>query len=121
MAIGVMAFIAYKVLVHLIVKISDDPVLYALLAVVLGSILPDILEPPTSWMHRGVYHSKRALKSIEKIFVVTVFIGILVPAFVGIFVYVVYIFSIFYVISNFFLGYTLHLLADSTTKVGLPD
>src|SRR5665811_315548 len=107
MAIGIMAFIAYKVLVHLMVKISDDPVLYALLAVVLGSILPDILEPPTSWMHRGVYHSKRTLKSIEKIFVVTVFIGILVPAFIGIFVtafvgiflYVVYIFSIFYVIS----------------------
>ncbi len=62
LAIGVMAFIAYRSLVHLI--ISADPLVYALIAVVLGSILPDILEPATSWMHRGVYHSKRALKLI---------------------------------------------------------
>ncbi len=112
-AIGVMAFIIYRFLVHLIVKISADPLLYAFIAVVLGSNLPDILEPATSWTHRGVFHSKKALKLIEKIFIATVFIGILV--------YVIYIFSIFYVISNFFLGYALHLLADSTTKVGLPD
>jgi membrane-bound metal-dependent hydrolase YbcI (DUF457 family) len=64
LAIGVMAFIAYRFLVHLIIKISADPLVYAFIAVVLGSILPDILEPATSWKHRGVCHSKRALKFI---------------------------------------------------------
>ncbi len=107
LAIGIIAFLVYKYLLYLVFKISNEAILYALIAVILGSIIPDILEPPTSWMHRNAYHSKSALKLCGKAFALTAFIGLF--------------FSIFYVISSFFLGYTFHLLADSTTEVGLPD
>ncbi len=105
--IGAIAFIAYTLLLYLISKIPADALIYAFMAVVLGSILPDILEAPTSWMHRGLCHSKRALKFLGEILVVTALIGLL--------------FSIFYIVSSFFLGYVFHLLADATTEVGLPD
>lgn len=107
LTIGAIAFIAYTYLIYLVIKISTDAIVYAFISVVLGSILPDILEAPTSWMHRGLGHSKRALKLMGKILLVTALIGLL--------------FSIFYIISSFFLGYVFHLLADATTEVGLPD
>ncbi len=133
--IGVIAFVLYTYLINLAIKISNDTVVYALIAVILGSVIPDILEAPSNWMHRGLGHSKRALKLMGKMFAVTAFICLLsyVVYYFSIFYvisnffhlsllsYVVYIFSIFYVISNFFLGYATHLLADATTKVGLPD
>lgn len=113
LAIGAIAFIAYTYLIYLIIKISEDTIIYAFIAVVLGSIIPDVLEAPTNWMHRGLGHSKRALKLTVKIFTITALFGLLS--------YFFYIFSIFYVLSNFFLGYAVHLLADATTKTGLPD
>jgi hypothetical protein len=113
LTIGVIAFLAYTYLIYLIIKISNNAIVYAFIAVVLGSIIPDILEAPTSWMHRGLGHSKRALKLTGKIFVITALIGLLSS--------IIYIFSIFYIISGFFLGYVFHLLADATTEVGLPD
>jgi membrane-bound metal-dependent hydrolase YbcI (DUF457 family) len=84
-----------------------DGIAYAFIAAVIGSIIPDILEAPTNWMHRGLGHSKRALKLTGKIMVFTSLIGIFI--------------SFFYIISSFFLGYVFHLLADATTEVGLPD
>ncbi|MDO9098908.1 MAG: metal-dependent hydrolase [Candidatus Methanoperedens sp.] len=138
--IGAIAFFLYTYLINSFIKIPNDTVVYAFIAVILGSMIPDILEAPTNWMHRGLGHSKRALKLMGKIFAVTALIGILsyVVYYFSIFYiisnfflgdavhpfllsYVIYIFSIFYVISNFFLGYAVHLLADATTKVGLPD
>ncbi|MCZ7394152.1 MAG: metal-dependent hydrolase [Candidatus Methanoperedens sp.] len=107
LTIGVIAFLAYTYLIYLAIKISSDAIVYALISAVLGSIIPDILEAPTSWMHRGLGHSKRALKLTGKILVITALVGLL--------------FSIFYIISSFFLGYVFHLLADATTEVGLPD
>jgi predicted PurR-regulated permease PerM len=107
LTIGAVAFFAYTYLIYFIFKISNDAIAYAFIAVVLGSIIPDILEPPTSWMHRGLGHSKRTLKLTGKVLVLTALIGLF--------------FSIFYIISSFFLGYAFHLLADSTTEVGLPD
>lgn len=86
---------------------SMDAIAYAFIAAVLGSIIPDILEAPTNWMHRGLGHSKRALRLVGKILAVTTLIGLF--------------FYIFYIISSFFLGYVFHLLADATTEVGLPD
>ncbi len=106
-AIGIIAFLVYTYLTYLVIKISNGAIGYAFIAVLLGSIIPDILEPPTSWMHRGICHSKRALKTCGKILALTALVGLF--------------FSTFYVISSFFLGYTFHLLADSTTEVGLPD
>ena len=105
--IGTIAFLAYSYLLYLVFKTSTEAILYAFIAVILGSIIPDILEPPTSWMHRSTCHSKRALKLSGKILAITALIGLF--------------FSAFYVISSFFLGYVFHLLADSTTEVGLPD
>lgn len=107
LAIGTIAFLAYTYLLYLVIKTSTGAIGYAFIAAILGSILPDILEAPTSWMHRSICHSKRALKLTGKIFLITALIGLF--------------FSIFYVTSSFFLGYTFHLLADSTTEVGLPD
>lgn len=112
LAIGIIAFFLYYFIISFI-KSSNNFIAYAFIAIILGSIIPDVLEPPTSWMHRASGHSKRALKLTAKIFAVT--------AIIGLFAFFFYLFSIFYVISNFFLGYALHLLADSTTKVGLPD
>jgi membrane-bound metal-dependent hydrolase YbcI (DUF457 family) len=74
---------------------------------VLGSVIPDKLEPATHWTHRGKFHSKKTLSLAEKIFAGTALIALFTP--------------IFYYISCFFLGYVFHLLADSTTKVGLPE
>jgi membrane-bound metal-dependent hydrolase YbcI (DUF457 family) len=111
--IGIVSWVLYDILLHLVNENFGSVILYALIAVVLGSIIPDILEPPTNWMHRDIYHSKRALKLTGKIFAVTALIGLLS--------YFFYIFSVSYILSNFFLGYTSHLLADSTTKTGLPD
>ena len=104
--IGIIAFIAYTYSINLIVGTSET-VAFALIMVVLGSIIPDILEPPTNWMHRGLGHSKRALKLTGIIFVLTALIGLFI--------------SLLYIISSFFLGYAFHLLADSITEVGLPD
>lgn len=107
LTIGAIAFIVYTYLIYFAIKISIDTIVYAFIAVVLGSIIPDILETPTNWMHRGLGHSKRTLKLMGKILIVTAIVG--------------FLFSIFYIISSFFLGYVFHLLADATTEVGLPD
>ena len=131
LTIGAIAFLAYTYLIYLVIKIytdaivyasiavvlpitvilpprmPQDAIVYAFLAAILGSIIPDILEAPTSWMHRGLGHSKRALKLTGKILALTALIGLF--------------FSVFYIISSFFLGYVFHLLADATTEVGLPD
>ena len=99
LTIGVIAFFAYT---YFIDYFSSDAIGYAFIAAVLGSIVPDILEPPTDWAHRDVFHSVRALKLTGMIFVLTALVGL-------------------YTISSFFLGYVCHLLADATTEVGLPD
>jgi len=39
----------------------------------------------------------------------------------GIFTLLGFLWSGFFVISGFALGYTIHLLMDATTTVGLPD
>jgi membrane-bound metal-dependent hydrolase YbcI (DUF457 family) len=64
-------------------------------------------------MHRGIGHSKRALKFIAKLFAITSICGLIS--------FLISTSSIFYLISCFFLGYLFHLLADATTEVGLPD
>ena len=80
--------------------------LIGIFTISLGSVFPDRIEPPLHWTHRSTFHSKRALAYSWKLFVIMAIIALL--------------FSPFFYISCFFLGYTLHLLADSTTKMGLP-
>ncbi|MGA2933587.1 MAG: metal-dependent hydrolase [Methanomicrobiales archaeon] len=111
--IGIIIFAAFTWLFYYLVKIPVDIIIYGGIGAVIGSIIPDILEPATNWMHRGFGHSKRALKFTGKIFAIT--------ALLGLFSFFISMFFIFYVIASFFLGYVAHLLADGTTAVGLPD
>jgi len=111
--IGIVIFAVFTLPFYYLAKIPANIVLYGGIGAVIGSIIPDILEPATSWMHRGVGHSKRALKLTGKIFAIAALLGIL--SFFN------SMFFIFYIIASFFLGYVAHLLADSTTAVGLPE
>ena len=111
--IGIIIFAAFTWLFYYLVKIPTDMIIYGGIGAVIGSIIPDILEPATNWMHRGIGHSKRALKFTGKIFAITALVGLLS--------FFISMFFIFYVVASFFLGYVAHLLADATTTVGLPD
>jgi membrane-bound metal-dependent hydrolase YbcI (DUF457 family) len=77
-----------------------------------GSLLPDILEPPTSAKHRGICHCRRALKSVTLMFLITAVPVLYAPGIAH--------FPIVFGASCFFLGYAAHLFADSLTRAGLP-
>ena len=103
LAIGTIAFFAYTYLRDPSQsEITGYAFIYAFIAAISGSIIPDILEPPTNWAHRGLFHSKRILKITGTVFLLTALMKL-------------------YIVSSFFLGYASHLLADATTKAGLPD
>lgn len=82
---------------------------YYLGASIFGSVTPDVMEPATDYKHRKAFHQKGLLKAL------------LIPiAIYGVasFTYLSYLASyVFY----FVLGYWLHLIADSRTKMGLPS
>jgi membrane-bound metal-dependent hydrolase YbcI (DUF457 family) len=109
---GIIAFIIYMLIFYSIIK-DSTVIFFSGIACVIGSILPDILEPANNWMHRGICHSIRALKFSVEIFAITVCISVIL-------IILFREFSVFYV-SCLALGYLVHLLADSTTEVGLPD
>lgn len=111
--IGIFAFIVYSIPIWLLNNTIPEGFIFGLLAVIVGSIIPDILEPATTWKHRARWHSKRTLQLFFKISAVTAVLGFL-SAFIQ-------PFYIFYILAGFPMGYWLHLRADSTTKVGLPD
>jgi membrane-bound metal-dependent hydrolase YbcI (DUF457 family) len=110
--IGFIAFIAYSYLIHIVSKTANIPWLYGLVAVVVGSIIPDILEPATNSRHRGTCHSIGELKIMAFLCGITAFVTIKSLFFSH--------FIIIYLASCFFLGYVFHLLADSITPAGLP-
>jgi hypothetical protein len=111
--IGVIAFLVYTYFISLLVRIPTDGSIFGLFSTLFGSVIPDFLEPATNWMHRGLGHSKRALKFVTIIFAITTICGLIS--------FSISTSSIFYLISCFLLGYLVHLLADATTEVGLPD
>jgi membrane-bound metal-dependent hydrolase YbcI (DUF457 family) len=111
--IGILAFCGYAYLLGLLHTTTQELFLLGLFAVVTGSLMPDILEAPTSWRHRGLFHSKRALKCMVGIFSITAAIGVLLSPLIP------HAFLV-YGLSCFALGYLCHLLADATTKRGLP-
>lgn len=76
-----------------------------LVVMLVCSVLPDVLEPPTSRWHRAFFHSKRCLK------------GVLVLAIVG---WAIGMRAGNYTLMFAALGYLVHLLEDATTKAGLP-
>jgi membrane-bound metal-dependent hydrolase YbcI (DUF457 family) len=111
--IGAIVFVLYSVPVYIADGGIPDYFIYGFFASIIGSMLPDILEPARSWNHRGLFHSKRALKYVGIFSIVVCSIGYLSLVYTY--------FSIIYAFSGFCIGYLFHLLADSTTKMGLPN
>jgi membrane-bound metal-dependent hydrolase YbcI (DUF457 family) len=111
LAIGLVAFCCYAYLGHLLQDIPQGTLAFGLLAVFVGSMLPDLLEPPTSSRHRGFFHSKKMLKGTGILFVGAVFLWLLpeIPSK-----------TVPFVLSALALGYLLHLAADSVTPRELP-
>ena len=112
LVLGGLAFLAYSYPLYLLLALPSGTMLMGLFASFFGSVMPDVLEPPTNWTHRGLGHSRRAMKFSAEIFGIS--------ALLGLFSFFSPDLSPLYVVSGFFLGYAVHLLADSTTKAGLP-
>jgi len=112
--IGILAFCGYAFLLDLLRETTRELFLVGLFAVITGSLMPDILEAPTSWRHRGIFHSRRALKCMVGTFGITAAACVLPSSLIP------HTFLI-YGLSCFALGYLFHLLADATTKRGLPE
>jgi membrane-bound metal-dependent hydrolase YbcI (DUF457 family) len=110
--IGIIAFIIYAYFLGNIVSSINNPWIWGVGAVVIGSIIPDIIEPASSFRHRGLFHSVRALFVMIILFGSTTLIALTIAFFSE--------FSAFYLASCFFLGYMFHLLADAITPMGLP-
>jgi len=110
--LGALAFTAYTYPVYLLLRIPSDLILMGLCTALLGSVMPDVFEPARTRYHRGLGHSRRALRGAIELFGVTAILGLfqsLNPSL-----------SPAYIVSGFFLGYAVHLLADSLTPAGLP-
>jgi len=112
LVIGLLAFVAYSVVLDTLNKTAGFPWVIGLIVVCLGSVLPDILEPARSWRHRGMFHSLGALVIVLPLFCISSLVTIIVSFFPHP--------APFYYASCFFLGYVFHLLADSVTPMGLP-
>jgi len=110
--IGALAFAAYTYPLYLLLHLPSGTMLVGLFCSFFGSVMPDVLEPARDWTHRGIGHSRRAMKTSLWIFVATAVLGL----------FQIWNHELFlsYLASGFFLGYALHLLADSTTPAGLP-
>jgi membrane-bound metal-dependent hydrolase YbcI (DUF457 family) len=113
LVIGGLAFLAYSYPLVLILALPAGSILLGLFAAFFGSVMPDVLEPARDWAHRGFCHSRRVMKFTAEIFAVT--------ALVGLFQMFIHDLFLVYLASGFFLGYAVHLLADSTTPAGLPE
>ena len=112
LAIGIVLFLVYAHGAGLFYHATGGLFVFGLLAVIAGSLLPDILEPATGARHRGICHGKRALGFAVLAFFLTA-IPVLFSAGVS-------RLSLVFTVSCFFLGYASHLLADSFTRAGLP-
>ena len=108
--ISIIAFAVYNYLHNgIITSLGGVPAGLWLIGIVLaalGAAIPDLLEPARHWSHRKFFHSRKMLDWAVGIFALAAIIGLFLP--------------LFYYIASFFLGYASHLLADSTTKAGLP-
>ena len=112
LVIGVVLFLVYVYVTGFFHHTASDLFVYGIVAVTAGSLLPDVLEPPTSAKHRCICHSRRALKSVSVMFLLTAMPVLFAPGIVH--------FPLVFSASCFFLGYAVHLLADSLTRAGLP-
>jgi membrane-bound metal-dependent hydrolase YbcI (DUF457 family) len=83
-----------------------------IIAVSAGSLFPDLIEPATNARHRGIFHSRRALKLAGILFLPAASAGLFAPGILR--------FPLLFALSCFLLGWAAHLLADSVTRAGLP-
>jgi len=111
-AIGVVAFFVYAYFMGNIASSINNQWIWGLMAVAIGSVIPDRIEPATSCRHRGFFHSVGALVAMVFLFGSTALVALAAALFSK--------FPPVYPASCFFLGYLLHLLADSVTPMGLP-
>jgi|GEM_PF-6261089 inner membrane protein len=77
------------------------------ITLIVGSVLPDIIEPAKDYTHRDYFHSKRFLKMLYYSLPITLLIGLFFHGWLYLFFLAV--------------GYISHLWLDLTTKMGLPD
>jgi len=112
LVIGALAFLAYSYPLYLLLIIPADTLLMGLFATLLGSVMPDVIDPPVHRAHRSIGHHRSALRIMAGLFAVT--------AVLGLFQMYVPDLSLACLASGFFLGYALHLLADATTPAGIP-
>ena len=89
------------------VAIGGLTLFHALVGGAIGSILPDIIEPADHYRHRAFFHSRSLLKYLLIGTLVSLVLSFPVPIF----------WFMFYAC----IGYVMHLAADATTKMGLPD
>jgi hypothetical protein len=113
LVIGVVLFLVYFYVAGLPHSTSGELFVFGIVAVAAGSLFPDLLEPPTSAKHRRVFHSRRALESVLVIFLLMAVPVLFAPGIPH--------FPLVFSASCFFLGYSVHLLADSLTRAGLPE
>jgi hypothetical protein len=93
-------------------KIFNSTFLISSALFVLGNLAPDILEPSRYFTHRDFFHSWKLLKILSISIVITVSLWIIS--------WLIFKTQFFLFILSFILGYIIHLLMDSTTKLGLP-
>jgi len=77
-----------------------------------GNLAPDYMEPSYYFTHRGFYHSQKLLKILA---IFTAIVAILWMIF-----WIILKSQFFLFIISFPAGYIVHLLLDSTSKMGLP-
>ena len=111
--IGVVFFGLYSIPVLIFTPITIGYAFWGFIIAAFGSVMPDVIEPAYDYTHRGYFHGTGLLRLSAIMFAITGLIGIL-TIINGLFYYS-------YLVSGFFLGYASHLLADSTTKMGLPE
>ncbi|MDD1668702.1 MAG: hypothetical protein LUO97_02775, partial [Methanomicrobiales archaeon] len=93
---GAVAFLVYSYPLYLFLKIPMNMILLGFFAMAFGSVVPDVLEPARDWSHRGLGHSRHAMKGAAELFAVT--------AVIGLFQVFDPFLSLAYIASGFFLG-----------------
>ncbi len=88
-------------------------IVVALFVSMFGSVLPDNLEPAVHYTHRKKYHSWGTLKYVAAI-------SALLLSLTLVSLIMLFESTLIFCVFAFFFSYMLHLLADSTTPMGLP-
>ena len=109
-----LAGLSIPILIYLIVgsKVLNSGFLISSALFIFGNIAPDIMEPARYFTHRNFFHSQKLLKIL--------LVSVAPVAILWIISWLIFKSQIFLFIGSFLVGYIIHLLMDSTTKMGLP-